>query len=63
MLLNIILPLIYGIKCLWKYQPDVLYDTTGNISLIQGYASVLSLAKFIFPQCTTVAYVHYPFIS
>ncbi len=30
MVFHMILPLIYTIKCLFKYQPDVFYDTTGN---------------------------------
>ena len=29
MVLHMILPLIYTVRCLFKYQPDVFYDTTG----------------------------------
>jgi alpha-1,2-mannosyltransferase len=56
MVFHIVLPAIYTLKSLWKYQPDILYDTT-------GYASALLAAKFILPGITTAAYVHYPFIS
>jgi alpha-1,2-mannosyltransferase len=48
--------MIYAYKCLWKYQPDIFYDTT-------GYASTLVLVKLMLPSCKTAAYVHYPFIS
>ena len=40
MILHIVLPIFYTIKCLWKYQPDILYDTT-------GYASALVIFKLI----------------
>lgn len=30
MVFHLIFPLVYGLKCLFKYQPDVFYDTTGN---------------------------------
>ena len=56
MILHIVLPIFYTIKCLWKYQPDILYDTT-------GYASALVIFKLILPFSTSAAYVHYPFIS
>ena len=56
MILHIVLPMIYALKCLWKYQPDIFYDTT-------GYASTLVLVKLLIPSTKTAAYVHYPFIS
>jgi alpha-1,2-mannosyltransferase len=56
MVFHMILPLIYAIKCLFKYQPDVFYDTT-------GFASTLFLTKILLPTTKTTAYVHYPFIS
>jgi hypothetical protein len=30
MVFHIILPWVYTIMCLFKYQPDVFYDTTGK---------------------------------
>lgn len=64
MVFHMILPLIYTIKCLFKYQPDVFYDTTGNfLKLWQGFASSLFLTKILLPTTKTTAYVHYPYIS
>jgi len=56
MILHMLLPAIYNLKCLWFYQPDVFYDTT-------GFASTLALTKLLLPKTKTLAYVHYPFIS
>ena len=63
MVFHIVLPIIYTFKCLWKYQPDILYDTTGIDFLYLGFASALLAAKLIIPNTATAAYVHYPFIS
>ena len=64
MMLHMILPLIYTVKCLFKYQPDVFYDTTGNNFFhASGFASTLFLTKILLPTTKTAAYVHYPFIS
>ena len=56
MILHMLLPMLYALKCLWKYQPDIFYDTT-------GYPSALLLVKLFIPSIKTAAYVHYPFIS
>jgi hypothetical protein len=42
MVLHILLPMVYAFKCLWKYQPDIFYDTTGKNHLIKGMPQVLS---------------------
>lgn len=34
MAFHMILPAIYALKCLIKYQPDIFYDTTGTYLLI-----------------------------
>ena len=56
MLCHIFLPMIYCFKCLWKYQPDIFYDTT-------GFAFNFWLVKLLLPNTQCHAYVHYPFIS
>jgi hypothetical protein len=33
MLMHIVLPMFYALKCLWKDQPDIFYDTTGTQAL------------------------------
>lgn len=33
MVMHIVLPVIYVFKCLWRYQPDIFYDTTGTHSI------------------------------
>lgn len=30
MVLHLLLPPLYAAACLWKYQPDIFYDTTGT---------------------------------
>ena len=30
MILHIVLPMVYTLKCLWLFQPDIFYDTTGT---------------------------------
>lgn len=56
MLFHIVLPMVYCFKCIWKYQPDVFYDTT-------GFAFNFVLVKLLLPSTVCRAYVHYPFIS
>lgn len=56
MLCHILLPMIYCIKCLWRYQPDIFYDTT-------GFAFNFWVVKLLLPTTQCYAYVHYPFIS
>lgn len=63
MVFHMILPMIYAVKCLIKYQPDVFYDTTGTLCVKIGFASTLFLTKILLPTTKTTAYVHYPFIS
>ncbi len=63
MVFHMILPIIYALRSLLKYQPDVFYDTTGENFFILGFASTLFLTKILLPTTKTVAYVHYPFIS
>ena len=56
MVFHIFLPMIYTLKCLWKYQPDIFYDTT-------GFAFNFFPVKLLLPTTRCFAYVHYPFIS
>jgi hypothetical protein len=42
MVFHMVLPIIYCVKCLLKYQPDIFYDTT-------GFASTLFAVKMIMP--------------
>jgi alpha-1,2-mannosyltransferase len=63
MICHIFLPMIYCFKCLWKYQPDIFYDTTGILMTILGFAFNCLLVKILLPFTECRAYVHYPFIS
>ena len=33
MVMHMVLPIFYAIKCLLRHQPDIFYDTTGDTSL------------------------------
>lgn len=63
MLCHIFLPMIYCFKCIWKYQPDIFYDTTGKKFSYLGFAFNFFLVKLLLPFTECWAYVHYPFIS
>ena len=49
MVMHIILPMLYAVKCLLKYQPDIFYDTTGRSIDTQATPRPFSWSKFCCP--------------
>lgn len=55
LVLQALLSLVYAFKCLFKMVPSVVIDTTG--------APFAAPIWRLFGGCTTILYIHYPFIS
>ncbi|CAD8119088.1 unnamed protein product [Paramecium sonneborni] len=48
--------MIYALKCINKFQPDIFLDST-------GLPFTFFIVRLLLPNVRVIAYVHYPFIS
>ncbi|CAD8205553.1 unnamed protein product [Paramecium pentaurelia] len=56
LLCQIIGQMIYALKCINSFQPDIFLDST-------GLPFTFFIVKILLPNVRVIAYVHYPFIS